>query len=146
MVAKHVNKNNAGKPRVLVINALLHSLATLSATFRAMAFNCYLWWWCKATVKVNFLRIWCITNPAPARRVTVTPPSLVRSGLADRVTCLGGSPHLSCKIVNVIKSKWEIVERFHTTSRRPYWCSKTIKRRPCWCTKTTLWQLNSFLM
>ena len=23
------------------------------------------------------------------------------------------------------------IERFHMTSRRPYWCSKTIKRRPC---------------
>ena len=31
MVAKHVNKKNAGKPRVLAINALLHSLAALAA-------------------------------------------------------------------------------------------------------------------
>ena len=38
------------------------------------------------------------------------------------------------------------IERFHMTSRRPYWCSKTIKRRPCWCTKQILWELNSFLM
>ena len=22
------------------------------------------------------------------------------------------------------------IERFHMTSRRPYWCSKTMKRRP----------------
>ena len=34
MVAKHVNKKFAGKPRVLSINTLLHSLATLAATFR----------------------------------------------------------------------------------------------------------------
>ena len=39
-----------------------------------------------------------------------------------------------------------IVERFYMTSRRPYWCSKTMKRRPCWCTKTILWELNSFLI
>ena len=26
------------------------------------------------------------------------------------------------------------IERFHMTSRRPYWCSKTMERRPCWCT------------
>ena len=26
-------------------------------------------------------------------------------------------------------------ERFHMTSQRPYWCSKTMKRRPCWCTR-----------
>jgi len=42
MVAKHVNKKNAGKPGVLAINALLHSLAALVATFRAVAFYCYL--------------------------------------------------------------------------------------------------------
>ena len=30
MVAKHVNKKNAGKPSVFAINALLHSLAALS--------------------------------------------------------------------------------------------------------------------
>ena len=39
MVAKHVNKKNVGKPRVSVINALLHSLAALAATFNAEAFN-----------------------------------------------------------------------------------------------------------
>ena len=38
MVAKHVNKNNAGKPRVLAIKALLHSFVALAATFSAMAF------------------------------------------------------------------------------------------------------------
>ena len=32
------------------------------------------------------------------------------------------------------------------TSRRPYWCPKTMKRRPCWCPKPILWELNSFLM
>ena len=30
------------------------------------------------------------------------------------------------------------IERFHITSQRPYWCSKTRKRRPCWCTKLEL--------
>ena len=40
MVAKHVNKKNAGKAHVLEINALLHSLVTLAATFSAMAFYC----------------------------------------------------------------------------------------------------------
>ena len=38
------------------------------------------------------------------------------------------------------------IECFHMTSRRPYWCPKTIKRRPCWCPKPILWELNSFLM
>ena len=38
---EHVNKKNAGKPRVLAINALLHSLGALAATFSAVAFYCY---------------------------------------------------------------------------------------------------------
>ena len=42
MVAKHVNKKNVDKPCVLAINALLQSLAALAATFRAVAFYCYL--------------------------------------------------------------------------------------------------------
>ena len=42
MVAKHVDKKFAGKPRVLAINALLHSLAPLAAAFSAAAFYCYL--------------------------------------------------------------------------------------------------------
>ena len=37
MVAKHVNKKFAGKPRVLAITTLLHSLAALAATFSAVA-------------------------------------------------------------------------------------------------------------
>ena len=41
---------------------------------------------------------------------------------------------------------WATIECFHMTSRRPYWCPKTMKRRPCWCPKPTLWELNSFLM
>ena len=39
-----------------------------------------------------------------------------------------------------------VMECFHMTSRRPYWCPKTMKRRPCWCPKPVLWELNSFLM
>ena len=42
MVAKHVNKKFAGKPRVLAINTLLQSLAVLAATFSAVAFYYYL--------------------------------------------------------------------------------------------------------
>ena len=39
-----------------------------------------------------------------------------------------------------------IIECFHMTSRRPYWCPKTMKRRPYWCPKPDLWELNSFLV
>ena len=37
MVAEYVNKKNAGKPRALAINARLHSLVALAATFSAVA-------------------------------------------------------------------------------------------------------------
>ena len=59
MVAKHVNKKNAAN----------------HVFWRSMLFNThllryrYLSYWCKATPKVNFARIWCIMNPTPARRV-----------------------------------------------------------------------------
>ena len=43
MVSKHVNKKNAGKPRVLAISALLLSLAALTTSFSAVAFYCYLY-------------------------------------------------------------------------------------------------------
>ena len=39
MGAKRVKKKNAGKPRVLAIYALLHSLVALAATVSAVAFN-----------------------------------------------------------------------------------------------------------
>ena len=42
MVTKLVNKKTVGKPGVLAINALLHSLAALAATFSAVAFYRYL--------------------------------------------------------------------------------------------------------
>ena len=42
MVAKHVNKKNAGKPRVLVVNTPLHSHTAFAATFSAVAFFCCL--------------------------------------------------------------------------------------------------------
>ena len=41
MVAKHVNRKNAGKPHVLAINALLYPDAGLATTFSALAFYCY---------------------------------------------------------------------------------------------------------
>ena len=35
-----------------------------------------------------------------------------------------------CKFI-----KWRsYIDRFHLTSRRPYWCTKTMKWRPYWCT------------
>jgi len=42
MVAKKVNKKNAGKLRFLAINAFLHSLSALAATISAVTFYCYL--------------------------------------------------------------------------------------------------------
>ena len=43
MGAKHVNKENCWqKTSVLAINALLHSLANLTATFRTVVFYRYL--------------------------------------------------------------------------------------------------------
>ena len=35
----------------------------------------------------------------------------------------------------VVTPEDKSIDRFHITSRRPYWCTKTVKWRPCWCTK-----------
>ena len=42
MVAKLVNRKNAGKPLVLAFDALLHLFAAPAAIFSAVAFYCYL--------------------------------------------------------------------------------------------------------
>ena len=36
----------------------------------------------------------------------------------------------------------DCTERFHMTSRQPYWCSKTMKRLPRWCSKPVLCERN----
>ena len=51
--------------------------------------------------------------------------------------------------LEMYKKTWctcKVIECFHMTSRRPYWCLKTMKRGPCWCPKPILWELNTFLM
>ena len=57
-------------------------------------------------VKVNFARIWCITNPTPTSLDCLTlkrwhgkiwPQLKGLPYVADRATHLEGSPHLSCK-------------------------------------------------
>ena len=78
----------------------------------------------KATAKVNFVRIWCITNATPARRVT--PPWSLHGkiwprlgglpGLADRANRHGGSHLLSCKR-NQIKMR-DYMDRRVTTAKR----------------------------
>ena len=56
--------------------------------------------------KVNFARIWCITNPTPTSLGYLTlkrwhgkiwPQLRGLPGVADQATLLEGSPHLSCK-------------------------------------------------
>ena len=42
MVARHVNKKNAGKPRFFVINALLHSHAALASEEKIFAVRMFL--------------------------------------------------------------------------------------------------------
>ena len=49
-------------------------------------------------------------------------------------------------LLNKRQTNKSTIECFHMTSRRPYWCPKTMKRPPCWCPKPILWEFNSFLM
>ena len=52
----------------------------------------------------------------------------------------------ACWTKMLCHDRLETIECFHMTSRRPYWCPKTMKRRPSWCPKPVLWELNSSLM
>ena len=48
-----------------------------------------------------------------------------------------------------ITSHLQSVDRLHMTSRRPYWCPKTMERRPCWWRwffKQISWELSSFVL
>ena len=51
-----------------------------------------------------------------------------------------------CKTTELQFKGTESIARFHMTSRRPCWCTKTKKWRPYWCTRLTHWELNSIFM
>ena len=112
--AKHVNKKNAGKARVLSINALRHTYC-----------SCCNLQGCGSLLlplimmqnhrQSDFLRIWCIKQPTPARRVT--PPWNVYMAKFDpswegNPVWQTGLPALArhpTYHVNVIKLNWEII-------------------------------------
>ena len=114
VIAKHINKKNASKPRVLVIDALLPRLLLLLQapvlSLSVVTFNN------NAKLPPKWiLREFSIANPTPARRVT--PPWNVYMAKLDpglegypswqtRLPPLAGHPTYH---VNVIKLKWEII-------------------------------------
>ena len=133
MVANHVNKKNAGKPR-------LRSIAALAATCSVVAFYVK-----PPSAKVNFARIWCISSPTPTSLGFLTlkrwhgkiwPQLRGLPGVADRATLLEGWPHLS--------SKRDQIKMRHYMDRRvtppkwvtiPTWgplppCKQTLKVSP----------------
>ena len=69
-----------------------------------------------------------------------------RCGIAVVRKHVVASVNVRNRVEEIGKESINIIECFHMTSRRPYWCPKTMKRRPCWCPKLILWELNSFLM
>ena len=115
MVAKHVNKKNGGKPRVLAIN----SLPTLTCC-PCYNLQCCGFLWLPLIIMQShrqsvFSRIWCITNPTPSR--WVTPPWNVYMAKFDPgwggylvwqtgLLALAGQPTYH---VSVFKLKWEII-------------------------------------
>ena len=56
-----------------------------------------------------------------------------------------GYENVTKKWIRVASNFIALIERFHVTSRRPYWCSKTIKRRPCWCSNQSSGSWSLFL-
>ena len=96
----------------------------------------------------NRVRIWRTGRHTPTKNSQGYPPG-TRINSRFHVNDINSfALNLALKQRLQATRKWPIespIERFHMTSRRPYWCSKTMKRRSCWCTKTILWELNSFL-
>ena len=80
----------------------------------------------------------------------LTPPPLW--GAWGARAYIGSCPYVSLLIrgaqfhILTKNAASRLIECFHMSSRRPYWCPKTMKRQPCWCPKRILWELNSFLM
>ena len=96
--------------------------------------------------KVNFARIWCITNPTPTSLGYLTlkrwhgkiwPQLRGLPGVADRATRLEGSPHLSCKS-DQIKMRDYMDRRVNTPTKwvtMPTWsppppCKQALKVSP----------------
>ena len=116
MVAKHVNKKTAGKPRVLVINALLYTLTCCSccnlqcyAGFLLLPFN---------DVKPPLtwiLREFDVSHIRPRLGGLPHLETFTYQNLTpvERVTRSGRPGYLPWRVntyyVNVIKLKWEII-------------------------------------
>ena len=136
MLAKYVNKKNAGKPRFLVTDALLHTLAAFAATSSAVAFC-----WCKATAKVNFARIqYRQSDPGKACCPTLTPTERVTRSNRPGYPALAGQPTYH---VNVIKLKWEIIWIGRVTS--PNWGPPPPCKQALISKKATLHVQHTFL-
>ena len=73
----------------------------------------------------------CTDSLAKSRTTLYSPQPATSWFVARQIWFVGG------------KTSTIAIECFQLTSRRPYWCSKTMKRRPCWCPKPILWTLNS---
>ena len=83
-------------------------------------------------------------NSFKERRLPLSPAimTLVYARALLSIEIIG---RLRCQYSDSNENVKKAIECFHMTSRRPYWCPKTIKRRPC-CSKPVLWELISFLM
>ena len=58
------------------------------------------------------------------------------SGITTVTTRLDTIQRKKTRVIDRFSSalKYDSIDRFHLTSRRPYWCTKTMKWRPYWCT------------
>ena len=110
--------------------------------------------WAPASVNFrNFAELYIATIPSLAKDASLSNLAILLILRRSFQWCRRIFPNWSIKKVEktvkrsiVSKKKKLNIECFHMTSRRPYWCSKTMNRRPCWCPKPILWELNSFLM
>ena len=114
MVAKHVNKENASKPRVFAINALLHSLVCSCCNLQCDGFLLLTLIMMPSHRQSEFCAnlMYHESNPGQAGHPTlkrlhgkIWPRLRGQPDLLDRAARLSGSPHLSCKRDQQIKMR-----------------------------------------
>ena len=90
------------------------------------------WWWETVTVVAVY-----VNDNFGKGNISLTSKSLSDHSINSQFTFYEVFSHRMAA-VRSCENTIVPMERFHMTSQRPYWCSKTMKRRPCLCSELIL--------
>ena len=89
-------------------------------------------WWETVTVVAV-----CVNDNFGKGNISLTGKSLSDHSINSQFTFYEVFSHRMAAVTSC-ENTIAPMERFHMTSQRPYWCSKTMKRRPCLCSELIL--------